>query len=347
LNDLKSSLYNPFFSHIYIESEAMEHPNTKDILSRFPASVLVEIKHYKDVFCRGHQDYRLQKNSPSLILAVKHNHLVYEGAPVCQSFGNKNFYYTSSVMNCIYDCEYCYLQGMYPSANMVVFVNLEDIFLEVEALLKKHPVYLCISYDTDLLAMEHILGFAEKWFAFVARHPDLVIELRTKSAGFSALEKLQPLENVILAWTLSPRDVIRSYEHRTPSLDQRLICVRKTMEKGYPVRLCFDPIIYCGNWKYAYEGLIDTVFSAIPADQVLDTGIGVFRMPGDYLKQIRKQRMNSAPVQYPFENDNGIYHYSEKLTKEMVAFVHTLLRQRISEDKIFVWEAVNSIPAVD
>ena len=35
-------------------------------------------------------------------------------------------------MNCVFDCEYCYLKGMYPSANLVVFVNLEDIFAEVE-----------------------------------------------------------------------------------------------------------------------------------------------------------------------------------------------------------------------
>ena len=28
-----------------------------------------------------------------------------EGAPVCQSFGNENFYYCSCMMNCIFDCE--------------------------------------------------------------------------------------------------------------------------------------------------------------------------------------------------------------------------------------------------
>ena len=50
----------------------------------------------------------------------------YEGAPVCQDFGNTNFYYCSTMMNCIYDCSYCYLKGMYPSGHMVLFVNIED-----------------------------------------------------------------------------------------------------------------------------------------------------------------------------------------------------------------------------
>ena len=36
------------------------------------------------------------------------------------------------MFNCIYDCDYCYLQGMYPSANIVVFVNHEDFFDAVD-----------------------------------------------------------------------------------------------------------------------------------------------------------------------------------------------------------------------
>ena len=72
-------------------------------------------------------------------------------------------------MNCVFDCEYCYLKGMYPSANLVVFVNLEDIFAEVEKRLAAHSVYLCVSYDTDLLALEHLTGYAARWIEFVRR----------------------------------------------------------------------------------------------------------------------------------------------------------------------------------
>lgn len=57
---------------------------------------------------------------------------------------------------------------MYPSANIVVFVNLEDIFAEVERVLENHPLYLCVSYDTDLLALEPLIGFVQEWCAFAA-----------------------------------------------------------------------------------------------------------------------------------------------------------------------------------
>lgn len=159
MKSLRNDYYNPFFSHIYVEKAVRNHPRTKRILQNFPRASVILIDHYKDVFCRKGQNFILQQCSQNLILAAKQGNLIYPGAPVCQSFGNENFYYTSCVMNCVYDCEYCYLKGMYPSGNMVVFVNLEDIFREVRKLLEERAVYLCISYDTDLLAMEPITGY--------------------------------------------------------------------------------------------------------------------------------------------------------------------------------------------
>ena len=156
MKNFKKDYYNSFCSHIYVEKAAMEYPRTNQILSHFKDAKIIEIDHYKDVFCRRGQKYTLQHKSQNLILAVKTGTLVYPGAPVCQSFGSEHFYYASCIMNCIYDCEYCYLKGMYPSGNLVVFVNLEDIFDEVKTLLKKHPVYLCVSYDTDLGALASV-----------------------------------------------------------------------------------------------------------------------------------------------------------------------------------------------
>lgn len=336
MNSLKKDLYNPFFSHIYVEKEVLDHPVTNRILAGFSHAKVVEINHYKDVFCRSHQDYRLQKSSMKLILASKHQNLIYEGAPVCQSFGNQHFYYTSSVMNCIYDCEYCYLQGMYPSANMVVFVNLEDIFEELVRLLKKHPVYLCISYDTDLMAMEHILGYMEKWIAFAAGHPDVTLEIRTKSADLKVIEKIPPSDNVILAWTLSPDKIISSFEHHTPSLDHRLDCIQAAIKKGFRVRLCFDPLIYCKDWREQYKTLIQSVFLRVASKQIKDVSIGVFRISQDYIKKMRRQAEASRIIQFPFENDNGVYHYGRELTQDMISYVYQLVSKEIPGDKIFL-----------
>lgn len=338
MNKSDSCLYNPSFSHIYIEKEALAYPVTKQILSHFPGAIPIEINHYKDIFNRGHQNFLLQKKSQKLILAIKKDKFLYEGAPVCQNFGNNHFYYTSMVMNCFYDCEYCYLQGMYPSANMVVFVNTEDFFKETEKLLKKFPVYLCISYDTDLLSLENILGYVGKWQSFSEKHPDLTIELRTKCASLSLLDNLNPENNFILAWTLTPDIIRKQYEHHTPGFAQRLACMKKAINRGFPVRLCFDPILYVRDWKDLYQDMIRTIFRELPAHKIFDVSLGVFRVSADYLKQMRKHRPESAIIQYPYENDHGVCHYGKDLSEDMISFVLQQVKEYIPENKIYIWK---------
>ncbi len=105
MKNLKEEYFNPFFSHIYVERAVREHARTQEILSKFPQAEVIEISHYKDVFCRSRQSYQLQHHTQKLILAARQGTLLYEGAPVCQSFGNRYFCYTSCVMNCVFDCE--------------------------------------------------------------------------------------------------------------------------------------------------------------------------------------------------------------------------------------------------
>jgi spore photoproduct lyase len=331
------SLTTPF-SHIYVEKKVMQHPRTQKILQKFSRGKVVFIDHYKDVFCRKRQSVSLQNQTPMLILAAKEGRLIYEGAPVCQSFGNEYFYYTSCVMNCVYDCEYCYLKGMYPSGNIVIFVNLEDIFQEVEQILKKHPVYLCVSYDTDLMAVEDITGFVGEWMEFAANHENLRIEVRTKCGRKDLWEQWQAKENVIFSFTISPEMVVEKYEHRTSSLSERLKCARAAMEKGFPTRLCFDPMIYCPNWRTEYETMMDRVEDTIDIKNLYDVSVGSFRISQDYLKKIRREMADSAVVQFPFENTGGFYHYPKNLMEEMENMIVERLKRNLRPEKIFRWD---------
>lgn len=318
------------------------HPRTRRILQKFPNASIIFIDHYKDVFCRKGQNFIIQQRSPNLILGAKQGNFIYEGAPVCQSFGNEYFYYTSCVMNCVYDCEYCYLKGMYPSGNLVVFVNLEDIFAEISERLKEHAMYLCVSYDTDLLAMEPISGYVKEWIAFVESQNELSaslkLEIRTKSADSLFWSKHVPVPGIIYGITLSPQAVIDAYEHKTPSLSRRISSAKEAIQKGFPVRLCFDPMIYCQGWEQHYEEMLSDVFSTIGAGKLVDVSVGSFRISQDYLKKMRKNLPHSAVVQFPYQNDDGVYHYPLELVRLMENFLVDLLKKWLPEEKIFLWK---------
>ncbi|MCM1127639.1 MAG: radical SAM protein [Lachnospiraceae bacterium] len=342
MKNLNKDYYNPFFSHIYVEKSVQNHPRAQRILQRFPYANVILIDHYKDVFCRKGQNFILQQRSPNLILGAKQGNLVYKGAPVCQSFGNENFYYASCIMNCVYNCEYCYLKGMYPSGNLVVFVNLEDLFDEVRERLKEHAVYLCISYDTDLLAMEQLTGYVQEWISFTEEQNNLskalTVEIRTKSADRLFWQRHAPTPGIIYALTLSPQAVIEAYEHQTPPLHQRIASAGEAVQKGFRVRLCFDPMIYCQNWELHYEEMLKQVFREIDMDKIEDVSVGTFRVSQDYLKKMRKNQPNSAVVQFPYQNDRGVYHYPKELTERMERFLVDNLRDKTAEDKIFLWK---------
>ena len=282
------------FSHIYIEERAKEYAVTKSILNHFPDSTKIYIKHYKDLFNRGRQDYTLQKEAQKLILAVKEAPFLYNGPDICENFGFQNFYYTSLISNCIYDCHYCYLQGLYPSANMVIFVNINDFLNEVDGYLKKYKdIYLCISYDTDLLALEGLVPYTGKWIEYASKRDNLLIEIRTKSANYSSISSYSPVSNVILAWTLSPQKIIDDYEHLTPNLDARLKCADMAIKDGWKVRLSFEPIIKINGWKEVYAKFMDHVFSIIQPEKLYDINIGTFRMNKDYFKKIGRSRTDT------------------------------------------------------
>lgn len=338
----ESGSYARPFSHIYVEKEVRSHQRARKILAYFSHMPgernIIEIAHYKDVFCRKRQDIALQKKAPALILAKKREHFLYPGSPVCQNFDERYFYYTSCVMNCLYECEYCYLQGMYPSGNLVVFVNLEDTFFELERVLEKHEVYLCISYDTDLMALENITGFVKEWSEFAGLHKNLKIECRTKCGRKDLWGSLQQNENMIFAFTISPHEVVESCEHKTASLEERLSCAELALRMGFPVRLCFDPMIYIPGWKEKYADMLALVKERISLERLYDISIGSFRISQDYLKKIRKVQKSSAVVQFPFENEAGVYHYPKGLMKEMEGFLKANLEKEVASEKIFLWQ---------
>ena len=335
----------PSFSHIYVEEELLGGEEVLAILKKFPKAKCIPIRHYKDLFNRRKQNRALQEKSRKLILSKKEGQRIYPGAPVCQSFSESTFYYASLLMNCPFHCEYCYLQGMYPSANLVLFLNLEDYFSDCQRLIKeKGSLYLCISYDTDLLALEELYPFVERFARFLEEEPDLRIEVRTKAGGeslFRRLLKMQLSEDakkrLIFAFTLSPEKIVSEAEHGTAGLKGRLKAVKMAMEEGFTLRLCFDPMLYHADWEGLYTELLEKVFREIPMEKLYDVSVGSFRISESYLKTMTKSCGASPYTSFPYENTDGYYHYPKELLLKMEGFLEQRLLEKLPKEKIFRW----------
>ena len=343
----KSYPYQEHFQHIYVEEAILQSPDVERVLRKFPKAKVIPIKHYKDVFNRKKQGRLAQSRSSKLILAKKEGQRLYDGAVVCQDFSESHFCYTSLLMNCPFHCAYCYLQGMYPSSNLVMFLNLEDYFSDCRKwIAEKGSLYLCISYDTDLLAMEGIYPYVEEFARFLNQENALRIEVRTKAGGEGLWRKMQKLplssegrKRMIFAFTLSPEEIIEEAEEGSARLSSRIFAIQKALEEGYLVRLCFDPMIYHPRWKELYSDLLQEVFEKIPMEQIHDCSVGSFRISESYLKAMGKALPSSPHTQFPYENTGGYYHYPKELMEEMEGFLYSRLQEKLPKEKIFRWDS--------
>ena len=311
-------------------------------MKKFSNSKIIFIKHYKDIFNRANQDFAVQSKSKNLILARREAPFLYEGSYYSDGFEYEHFFYTPSILGCLYDCEYCYLSGMYNSANSVFFVNTEDFFDAVLPYLNK-PTLIAISYDTDTLAIESLTSHTKEWIEFAQKHPNLHLEIRTKSANFKAIKSLHPKgtshvsDQVVLAWTLSPQKIIDLYEHKTPSLKKRLSSIREAIDAGWRVRVCIDPVIYNEEFNELYPPLIDTLFATIEADKLFQLTLGSFRMSSVHLKKIKKLRRSDIAF-YPYEVKDNIVSYGKTIEQNILHVMVEKATQYIEKERIRTWQ---------
>ena len=196
---------------IFIEQDVLDHERTKTVVSKFPKSRRIIISRYQEVFNKRTQNFRLQKKQPALILASKHKNFVLP-APAGFGIGTKKNFYFSHMYNCLYDCRYCFLQGMYSSANYVLFVNYEDFYSQIETTISdnaKGRITFFSGYDCDSLAFEKISGFLKNTLPVFSGLERADLELRTKSVQLEPLLSMEPQQNCIVAFSLMPEKLAK------------------------------------------------------------------------------------------------------------------------------------------
>ena len=322
---------------IFVEREVLDHPVAQKIFKRLKHADIFEIERYQEMFNRRKQNFRIQKQNPALILAKKHDNFVL---PAPSGFGidaQKNYYF-SHMYNCIYDCRYCFLQGMYSSANYVLFVNYEDFFEAISDTIYENTnksMTFFSGYDCDSLAFEKITGFAEKALEFFTNFSSVELELRTKSIVSDTFLNRSPISNCVVAYSLSPSNVAAILDNKAPSIDRRINVLQKLAKNGWPVGLRFDPLIYCSGWEKLYSELINKIFKDINIDQVHSVSHGPLRYPKEMYKKITSLYPDDKLFSFPMEAKDGIISYGKEIEEEMSSFLQSELEKYTTRNKIF------------
>ncbi len=322
---------------IYYEEDVFEHPTAKHVRKALPRADWFPIRNYQELFNKRHQSFRLQKKNPKLILAKKHGNFVL---PVPSGFGmdaKKNFYF-SHMYNCLYDCKYCFLQGMYSSANFVLFVNYEDFFQAISDSIDSgngNSMTFFSGYDCDSLAFDKISGFATHVLNFFSQYPETELELRTKSIAVSSLFDREALPNCIVAFSLSPAKISDVLDRRSPSIARRVSTLKKLAKCGWKIGLRFDPLIYCKGWEELYSELIENIMQDLDDTNIHSVSYGPLRFPKNMYKKIVDQLPHEKLYAFPMEEKNGTISYGSQIETRMHFFLEMKLRKFFRENKVF------------
>lgn len=295
------------WNKVYVEEHLLNSPRVSNILTQLKKEP-IPLKSYDEIWGKSKKPYLHKRDSLNLFLAQKKGQLL-KLAPDAYGLSGEPHYYFIHAYNCIYECQYCYLQGYFNTPDIVLFVNHEEIMEEMQKTLDENPghkVWFHAGEFSDSLALTHLTGELELYHNFCKQNPRAVIELRTKSVNTKELMNLEPLPNFIVSFSLSPSQMGKAVDLKTPSTQARLKTMDTLNQKGFTLAAHFDPIIYQDQFKEQYDELLSSM-KEMGLTQVLSyLSLGVVRFTKDVYREVERNYpdspLHSTPMIKSFDN---------------------------------------------
>lgn len=289
------------FKRIFVEKKVIDHKITQNILSKFKTIEPELIDKVEDIWGRVKKPYLQKRDNLNLFIGRKEGALIKE-APPAYGKGSEPHYYFVHAYNCIYECEYCYLQGYFNTPDIVLFVNHEDIISEMEKLTLKTngPLWFHAGEFSDSLALSHLTDEFSYYFDFFKKYKNAFLEFRTKSVNIKKLLNYEPLENIFVSFSLSPEKNVKEHDLKTPPLKLRLKAIEELYKKGFKIGIHLDPVIYKDDFKESYQELLSDLNKHIPISEISYISIGVVRFTKDVYFETKKNYPESTLLQGEF-----------------------------------------------
>lgn len=325
------------FNNIYIEKDILDLPYTKSILKRFKNNNQIIINEYTDIWGKVKKPYLQKRDNLNLFLARKKGQLIKE-APDAYGLGGDKHYYFIHAYNCIYECEYCYLQGYFNSPDIVLFVNHNEIIEQMAEIIKTNPdCWFHAGEFSDSLALTNLTGELEEYFNFFHKHKNAKLELRSKSTNISSLLKLEPSPNIIISFSISSDASSKQFDHKCPISSKRIDAIKKLINHGHRVGIHFDPIIYTKDFELEYSEIIQKLTEVVPNNQLEYISIGVVRFTKESLHQFEYNYPESQIFQQEFiKSFDNKYRYNRPMRMWIMQTLKERLINNYDSDKIYL-----------
>jgi len=232
-----------------------------------------------------------------------------------------NLYTIDAVENCSFGCSYCSIQTFYDKD--IVFdqdfaQKLADIPIDPDRFM-----HIGTGQSSDSLIWGNRNGVLQALFAFAAKHPNVLLEFKTKSDNIQYFLDHETPGNVVCSWSMNTGTIIDSEEHFTASLERRLTAARRVADRGVQVAFHFHPMVYYRGWEREYREIAQRIMDRFEASEVSFISFGTVTFIKPVVKQIRSLGLPTKILQSHFEPDpHGKMSYPDEIKVELFNAMH-------------------------
>ncbi|MRI83718.1 MAG: hypothetical protein C6I00_04785 [Nitratiruptor sp.] len=230
-----------------------------------------------------------------------------------------NLWTLDVVESCGFDCSYCSIQSFYNQDRVVFNTNLKSKLCSLP--IDPDQIYhIGTGQSSDSLMWGNRGGILEALIEFATEHPNVILELKTKSANVAYLLQHPYPPNIIVTWSLNPQEVVEAEERLSASLHERLQAAKAIHDRGRLVGFHFHPMIHYEGWRQGYGAIFRELLANFRPELVAMVSFGTLTFIKPVIKRLRQRAMASKVLQMPLVEAAGKLSYPMAVKRELFSF---------------------------
>lgn len=225
-------------------------------------------------------------------------------------------YTIDAVRGCPFGCSYCTIQTFYgETAELEADLSTKLAAIELDPNRRYH---IGTGQSSDSLVWGNRGDQLRAVLEFAAAHPNVLLELKTKSDNLRYLLQAQVPHNVVCSWSLSTDTLIRNEEHYTASLQRRLDAARSVADSGIKVAFHFHPMVHYLGWRTGYSEVARQLVERFSTSEVAFLSMGSVTLIKPVVQEIRRRGGDTKILQMELVSDvHGKLTYPDAIKLEL------------------------------
>jgi spore photoproduct lyase len=239
-----------------------------------------------------------------------------------------------AVDNCGYSCSYCSIQSFFGDNRVFFDDRFGDKLAALE--LDPHQIYhIGTGQSSDSLMWGNSHRLLDHLIRFAREHPNVILELKTKSGNITHLLQTNLPRNILCTWSLNTPAIISNEEHGTVSLEKRIAAARTLADKGVIVGFHFHPLIHYRGWREDYAGVVNSIQSMFAPPEVALISLGTLTYTKPVLKKIRESQLQSKVLKMELTESDGKLSYPEDVKLQLFSHLYSCFDNAWHEETFF------------